>query len=277
MVAELAPEDDTASSNALLELHPGVGGDEAGVFAHELFGMYQEFVRQHKPQWRWETLELRPSGSHGVSFALARVSSASPGGELLYGLLRCESGVHRVQRVPRNADRVHTSTARVFVLPEAEEGDPAAVLDEAELRVETYRAGGAGGQHVNKTSSAVRITHVPTGLSVAIEDERSQHMNRKKALAVLKSRLLARREGARRAAVSELKGSLVASGERSEKVRSFHYARDTVVDHRLPGGSGVHGVAALLSGSEALETDFMLPLYAAARIEACLQPASPID
>lgn len=223
----LLPKDPDDDKNIFLEIRAGAGGDEAAIFAGDLFRMYSRYAEQNG--WRVEIVSESFGEHGGYKEIIARIS-----GQGVYAHFKFESGAHRVQRVPdtESQGRIHTSTCTVAILPEVEEID-SVDINPAELRIDTYRASGAGGQHVNKTDSAIRITHLPSGIVVECQDERSQHKNRAKAFALLQSKLLNIQKEAQRAQQSATRKSLVGTGDRSERIRTYNYPQGRVTDHRI--------------------------------------------
>ena len=236
----LLPKDPNDDRNVIIEIRGGAGGEEAALFSGVLFRMYNMYAQERR--WKVEVLnsnETQLGGFKEISFMIS--------GEGAYSRLKFESGVHRVQRVPDTEaqGRVHTSTVTVAVLPEAE--DVEIDINPTDLQIDTYRAGGAGGQHVNKTESAIRITHLPTGLVVECQDERSQYKNKDKAMKVLKSRLLEAKRAEQESAVAEERRSQVGTGDRSERIRTYNYPQSRVTDHRI--GLTLYKLEDILNGS----------------------------
>ncbi|MDQ3492726.1 MAG: peptide chain release factor 1 [Chloroflexota bacterium] len=235
----LLPRDPNDDRNVIIEMRAGTGGEEAALFAAELFRMYGRYADRRG--WKWQLLSASETDSGGMREVILEIQ-----GDGAYSRLKYEGGVHRVQRVPEteSSGRIHTSTATVAVLPEADEVD--VKIDEKDLRIDVYRSSGPGGQSVNTTDSAVRITHLPSGLVVAIQDEKSQHKNKAKALAVLRSRLLELEQRKVHDAEAAVRLGMVGSGERSEKIRTYNYPQDRVTDHRI--GMDLHNLPQVLDG-----------------------------
>jgi peptide chain release factor 1 len=247
----LLPKDEADERNAILEVRAGTGGEEAALFAADLFRMYQRYAAQRG--WRFEVMDVSETGLGGFKEAIASIT-----GRDVFARLKFESGVHRVQRVPatEGSGRIHTSAATVAVLPEAEEVD--IHIDDKDLRIDVFRSSGPGGQSVNTTDSAVRITHLPTGLVVSQQDEKSQHKNKAKALKVLRARLYERERQAREAERAASRKSQVGSGDRSERIRTYNFPQGRVTDHRI--NLTLYKIDKVLSG-EALE-EFVAALLA---------------
>jgi peptide chain release factor 1 len=258
----LVPKDPADGKNAIIEIRAGAGGDEASLFGGELFRMYARYI-ETRPGWKVELISESPSDVGGYKEVIFEVK-----GDEAYGWLKYESGVHRVQRIPatESGGRIHTSTVTVAVLPEAEETD--LEINESDLRIDVYRSSGNGGQSVNTTDSAVRITYLPTGLVVTCQDEKSQLKNKIKAMGVLRSRLLAAKQEEEERAGREARLSQIGTGDRSEKIRTYNFPQDRVTDHRI--GRTQHGLPGYMTGQigdmlEALrDADLKLKLEQAA-------------
>jgi peptide chain release factor 1 len=223
----MLPKDPNDSNNCFLEIRAGAGGDEAAIFAGDLFRMYSRYIESKK--WKLEVITSNESDQGGFKEVIAHIT-----GNDVYGTMKFESGGHRVQRVPETESqgRVHTSACTVVVMPEIPEAD-AIEINSADLKIDTFRASGAGGQHVNKTDSAIRITHMPTGTVVECQDQRSQHKNRAQAMSVLSARLQAAEDEKRMAEETGMRRNLVASGDRSERVRTYNFPQGRMSEHRI--------------------------------------------
>jgi peptide chain release factor 1 len=236
----LLPKDPNDDKNIILEIRAGAGGDEASLFAMEMFRAYQHFASTRG--WKFEGLSISDGNVGGYKEAIASIS-----GEKVYSVLKYESGVHRVQRVPKTeaSGRVHTSTITVAVIPEAEETE--VKINQNDLRIDVMRSGGAGGQSVNKTESAVRITHLPSGLVVVCQDGKSQHSNKEQALKVLYSRLKQIEEDKATKEASDARLSQIGTGDRSERIRTYNFPQSRVTDHRI--GLTVHSISEIMNGA----------------------------
>lgn len=235
----LLPPDPLDGKDIFLEIRSGTGGEEAALFALELMRMYMRFADEIG--WKTEIMNLSESSTGGVKEAILNIT-----GENVYSWLKYESGVHRVQRIPvtESQGRIHTSAATVAVLAEADEID--VEINDEDLNIETMKASGAGGQHVNKTDSAVRIVHIPTGMTVHCQDERSQHKNKAKALKILRARILEIERERRERELAQERKSQVGSGDRSEKIRTYNYPQNRVTDHRI--GMSIHDLTGFMEG-----------------------------
>ncbi|CAN1236354.1 Peptide chain release factor 1, mitochondrial [Linum grandiflorum] len=239
LLKSLLPKDDADERDCILEVRAGTGGEEASLFAMDIFKMYERYSQ--KNGWKFEVVDIAESGLKGFKEASAAISGAD-----VFGKLKFESGIHRVQRVPvtEKAGRVHTSAVSVAILPQADEVD--VQLKNDDIRVDTYRSGGSGGQHANTTNSAVRITHLATGIVVSIQDERSQHMNKAKAMKVLCAKLYEMERSRLHLNRSKLRSDQIGSGDRSERIRTYNFPQGRVTDHRV--GITHHAITDVLQG-----------------------------
>ncbi len=255
----LLPKDPNDEKNVILEIRAGTGGDEASLFAAEIFRMYQRFAEQHK--WKIELLSLSESGVGGYKEVIAIIE-----GERVYSQMKWESGVHRVQRVPatETQGRVHTSAITVAVLPEAEEVD--VKIEAKDLRIDTFCSSGPGGQSVNTTYSAVRITHLPTNTVVSCQDEKSQIKNREKGLRVLRSRLYELEMGRQQAELAKERKQQVGTGDRSEKIRTYNFPQNRLTDHRI--GLTLHQLDLVMEGRLQPIVDALITHYQAEQLKA---------
>ena len=236
----MLPQDANDEANVFLEIRAGTGGDEAAIFSGDLFRMYSKYAERQG--WSLEVLSSRPGEHGGYKEIISRIEGGN-----VYSRLKFESGAHRVQRVPETESqgRIHTSACTVAVLPEAA-GIDSVDIDKGDLRIDTYRASGAGGQHVNKTDSAVRLTHLPSGIVVECQDERSQHKNKARAMALLQARLLDAARAKQQSEEAQSRRSLVGSGDRSERIRTYNFPQGRVTDHRI--NLRLHQLGDLLEG-----------------------------
>jgi peptide chain release factor 1 len=260
----LLPKDPNDDKNIILEIRAGTGGDEAAIFAGDLFRMYSRYAESQR--WKVEVLESSPSSMGGVKEIVAAIQ-----GNKVYSKLKYESGVHRVQRVPatETQGRIHTSAATVAVLPEADEID--IKIEAKDLRIDTFCSSGPGGQSVNTTYSAVRITHLPTGLVVSQQDEKSQIKNRAKAMRVLRSRLYEMELEKQQAAITAERRGQIKTGDRSEKIRTYNYPQNRVTDHRI--GLTIHQLTEVMDGKLAPLVDGLVGHYEAERLKQELAEA----
>ncbi|HUB14244.1 MAG TPA: peptide chain release factor 1 [Acetobacteraceae bacterium] len=259
----LLPRDAADERSAILEIRPAAGGDEAALFATELFSMYQRYAEAHG--WRFEILEYNDTELGGLKEGIAEIT-----GRGVFARLKFESGVHRVQRVPttESQGRIHTSTVTVAVLPEAEEVD--VQVNDEDLRIDVYRASGAGGQHVNKTESAVRITHLPSGIVVAMQEEKSQHKNRAKAMKILRARLYEQQRAAAHATRAADRKAQVGTGDRSERIRTYNFPQGRVSDHRI--NLTLYKIDRVMAGELDEFVDALIAEDQAARLAAAEEP-----
>ncbi|CAK9325687.1 unnamed protein product [Citrullus colocynthis] len=239
LLKSLLPRDDADERDCILEVRAGTGGEEASLFAMDIFKMYERYAQ--KKGWKFEVVDITESDLKGYKEAIAAISGAG-----VYGKLKFESGIHRVQRVPvtEKSGRVHTSAVSVAILPQADQVD--VELKNEDLRIDTFRSGGSGGQHANTTNSAVRVIHIPTGLCVSIQDERSQHMNKAKALKVICAKLYEMERRRIQSSRSKLRSEQIGSGDRSERIRTYNFPQGRVTDHRV--GITDHAIEEVMQG-----------------------------
>ncbi|MDH5738328.1 MAG: peptide chain release factor 1 [Gammaproteobacteria bacterium] len=261
----LLPRDPNDTHNVYLEIRAGTGGDEAAIFAGDLLRMYSRYAESMG--WRMEVLGERPGEHGGYKEVILRIE-----GRDVYGHLKFESGAHRVQRVPETESqgRIHTSACTVAVMPEIEDLDEIDI-NKNDLRIDTFRASGAGGQHVNKTDSAVRLTHIPTGIVVECQDERSQHKNKARAMSLLQARLMDAAQQEQTKEQAETRRNLVGSGDRSEKIRTYNYPRAQVTDHRI--NLSLHRLREIMEGDLASIIDPLIQEHQADQLAALANEA----
>jgi peptide chain release factor 1 len=252
----LLPVDDADEKNAFLEIRQGTGGDEAGLFAAELLKSYQRYSELQG--WKFEMVSISENDSGGIKDAVAQVN-----GKNVFKKLKFESGVHRVQRIPATESngRIHTSTITVAVMPQLEDVD--IYIDEKDIRIDVYCASGPGGQHVNRTESAVRITHLPTGIAVAMQDERSQIKNKEKAMKILRSRLYEHEREKRDKKFLEQRNNQIGTGSRNEKIRTYNYPQDRCTDHRI--NKTIYNLSAIM-----LQGNFDIFITDLQKYESCI-------
>ena len=255
---QLLPRDPNDERNIFLEIRAGTGGEESALFSADLFRMYSRFAERNR--WQVEVVSQSPSDLGGFREIIAKIA-----GQGVYSRLKFESGAHRVQRVPdtETQGRIHTSACTIAVMPEADEVQNI-ILNPAELKIDTYRASGAGGQHVNKTDSAVRITHLPTGTVVECQDDRSQHKNKARAMAVLAARIKDRQVREQQSKMAATRKSLVGSGDRSERIRTYNFPQGRVTDHRI--NLTLYKIAAIMDGDLFELTDALIAEHQAEQL-----------
>jgi peptide chain release factor 1 len=261
----LIPKDPNDEKNVILEIRAGTGGDEATLFAYEIMRMYMRYAERQS--WRVQALDISESSIGGIKEAILLIE-----GNRVYSRLKHESGVHRVQRVPQTeaSGRIHTSAITVAVLPEAEEVD--IKIDPKDLRIDTFCSSGPGGQSVNTTYSAVRLTHIPTGTVVSMQDEKSQIKNREKAMRVLRSRLMEMEQSKQHEAIASERRSMVGSGDRSEKIRTYNFKENRVTDHRI--GFTLHQLDLFMEGEIDSVLDALISHYQAEKLKGETEAAA---